>query len=500
MYPHTTSEMALQSMLFGHRLRQNQTKYEYLLEFLLVAISPKALQKSTYGDISFEEMFPIDSRIAQANLKYSPIIRMGLKRFIFMPSGKLEGKAIVDKEAYEDLLRELETKMDGRGNYKDHLFLLQSLLGGYAATEQNRSWFVQSMLPICPEVIFPEAMGSKKYRVDSIKKDSFSLDYDFDFKQRTYFCRGGEIYYLHLLQAMQENPEFQEPIEGQLSALLHAYPAFSTLSHYIQNTWEEYLSAQKQVKGSIAMDLSGIPDEFSVRGRHSLDELKNLLESNCHPFEKLELLSICLLIQIFRMMYQKAGTEEHSNYWVVDINSQDFENKEMKKFAQTNFAKNEELIKKHLYDGFEKYKENLKEKDEKTAIRNGYEDTVQVFRKMGKTLGMIIPLTGTGMRFTLSEDIVKFLVLALVPPGTMTTLDDFLDRMHTHFAMVIGPEEYRKEAKGSNQIAELSFLEENKRAFAEKMKNCGFLRDISDATAIIENPYEKKVLVHESTD
>ena len=38
----------------------------------------------------------------------------------------------------------------------------------------------------------------------------------------------------------------------------------------------------------------------------------------------------------------------------------------------------------------------------------------------------------------------------------------------------------------------LSFLEENKIAFSQKLKECGFLRDLSDATAIVENPYESE--------
>ena len=39
---------------------------------------------------------------------------------------------------------------------------------------------------------------------------------------------------------------------------------------------------------------------------------------------------------------------------------------------------------------------------------------------------------------------------------------------------------------------DFSFLEANLDAFAQKLKDCGFLRDLSDATSIVENPYERE--------
>ncbi len=306
MYPETTAEMPLQSHLFGHRLKSSQTKYEYLLEFLLVALSPKSLQITSLADSAYDEMFPIDKRIKTINLQYFPKVRMGLKRFIFFSKGKLDGKAPIDKEAYQTLLRELEDNMKGQGNYKEHLFLLENLLSGYTATDESRSWFVQCLLPICPEVIFPESMGPKKLRFEHLKKEDsvINIDYDFDFHQRTYFSRGGEIYYLHVLQGIQDHPDYRQPIQEQLHALLHAYPAFGKLSQFIQKTWEDYLTTQSgQVIEEVKMGLTGIPEEFSVRSHHTLMELKNLLESNCHPFEKMELLANGLLLQMLCMMF-----------------------------------------------------------------------------------------------------------------------------------------------------------------------------------------------------
>ena len=60
--------------------------------------------------------------------------------------------------------------------------------------------------------------------------------------------------------------------------------------------------------------------------------------------------------------------------------------------------------------------------------------------------------------------------------------------------MVIGPKQYKVEMEKEcvKPVGDFSFLEENKKAFAQKLKDCGFLRDLSDATSIVENPYEQE--------
>ena len=60
--------------------------------------------------------------------------------------------------------------------------------------------------------------------------------------------------------------------------------------------------------------------------------------------------------------------------------------------------------------------------------------------------------------------------------------------------MVVSQEHYRRAADDGAvpENENVMFLNANKNAFAQKLKDCGFLRDLSDATAIVENPYEKE--------
>ncbi len=499
MYPSDykpAKQIPLQSYLFGHRIQDSQTKYEYLIEFLQVAISPKALE---YNNKRFTEMFPVDEDGCDHHMKYYPVSRIGLKRFVFFPKSKLDGKAEVDKKAYEECLKAIEQKMSG-GNptqYKNAITIMQNLLNGFSAVNQNRSWFDQNMLPVCPEVILPEGMGIKSWRqkLDFQQCDP-DIDSKFDFKKYTYMCRGGEIYYLHLLNAINERPEYRDTIEIRLREMITSFPQFSCLCNFIQNTWEDFMAVSPDDKPVLSKDLGAIPECFKVRNKYTLEELENFLNSKCHPFEKMEIFSNGLILQMLRMMYLAASTDSSSNCWLIDVNCKGFENQEMKKAAINAFKRNEETISTYLYAGMNELGSMLMDdpSEETKLIKAAADDSYRLFRKLGKSLGIIIPNTGTGMRFTISEDIVKFLVLSIIPPKHMITLDEFIDLLYEHYGMVIAPAQYKKEmASGSlNTVTDLSFMEENKNGFAQKLKECGFLRDLSDATSIVENPYDKE--------
>lgn len=499
MYPSDykpAKQIPLQSYLFGHRIQDSQTKYEYLIEFLQVAISPKALE---YNNKRFTEMFPVDEDGCDHHMKYYPVSRIGLKRFVFFPKSKLDGKAEVDKKAYDECLKAIEQKMSG-GNptqYKNAIAIMQNLLNGFSAVNQNRSWFDQNMLPVCPEVILPEGMGIKSWRqkLDFQQCDP-DIDSKFDFKKYTYMCRGGEIYYLHLLNAINERPEYRDTIEIRLREMITSFPQFSCLCNFIQNTWEDFMAVSPDDKPVLSKDLGAIPECFKVRNKYTLEELENFLNSKCHPFEKMEIFSNGLILQMLRMMYLAASTDSSSNCWLIDVNCKGFENQEMKKAAINAFKRNEETISTYLYAGMNELGSMLMDdpSEETKLIKAAADDSYRLFRKLGKSLGIIIPNTGTGMRFTISEDIVKFLVLSIIPPKHMITLDEFIDLLYEHYGMVIAPAQYKKEmASGSlNTVTDLSFMEENKNGFAQKLKECGFLRDLSDATSIVENPYDKE--------
>ena len=490
----------LQSILFGHRIQPGQTKYEYLIEFLQVAIAKKLNTDDAPGSPQFEteEMFPIQEA-ADGRFRYAPRQRIGLKRFIFFPQSKLDGKANVDKDAYAACVEVLKSQIDNENAIQkgNSISIIQSLLAGFSAVNQSRSWFDQNVLPVCPEVILPEGLGVKSRRQDlKFCIDEPDADKEFAYDRYTYMCRGGEIYYLHLLNAISEYPIYKDVIESQLRKIITSFPQLSHLCNFVQDNWESYYTASSDVpQRPKNKELGSIPSKFSERNRHTLIELENFLCSKSHPFEKMEILANGMILQIMRMMYLAAATEHESNCWVIDVNCAGYENAEIKKRAISALRHNEEVISAYLYQGLAEYRPLLDQgKDDQVLIKNAADDSYRLFRKMGKMIGIVIPNTGKGMRFSLSEDIIKFLVLSLIPPRQMVTLDDFAELLYEHFGMVIGSKQYEREMNHGSvaEVGDMSFLTLNLQAFAQKLKECGFLRDLSDATSIVENPYERE--------
>ena len=66
--------------------------------------------------------------------------------------------------------------------------------------------------------------------------------------------------------------------------------------------------------------------------------------------------------------------------------------------------------------------------------------------------------------------------------------------LYEHFELVISAEHYSRAVTEGKVVPlnNVAFLNANKEDFAQKLKECGFLRDLSDATAIVENPYESE--------
>ncbi len=100
-------------------------------------------------------------------------------------------------------------------------------------------------------------------------------------------------------------------------------------------------------------------------------------------------------------------------------------------------------------------------------------------------------MNGPFERFSLSEDVIRFLVLALIAPQEKMTLSMFLEKLYEHYNIVIGPAEYKKMVGESIEINEslANSFAENVIAFQAFLKATGFLRELSDATSIVVNPY-----------
>lgn len=482
---------AIAAEIYGNRFHADQTLYEYLIEFLLIFVS---------GDDDVEnpkEKLKFHNPNATGPLHYTVQPRIGLKRFIFFDKNKKNDAVEIDKIAYQEMINVLKEKIndDDEENKIELISCLQDLLHGYAVVLKKRTWCAQALLPICPELIFCEAMPNSRERAGLKWKTPEKgipvkeVDNSFDFSKHNFLARGGELYYLHILQGLQGYPEKQKKLEALLyEQLVVNGKKMSQIANFIQDTWEEHMGYDRHPE--VKLHMSFIPENaYTNIATDSVDELINYMSCRMHPIKKIELLSKGIMIQVMRMLsvattnYLKKDRE----CWIVDMHGS--ESTTVKRIATEGLIEIQDVF----FTAFGKnVSDDLNGESRQKQINKMRKDSYDVFKAKGKELQLIIPTSGPNERFSLAEDVIRFLVLSLIAPGQKMTLDMFLEKLYDKYRFVIGPVQYKKmSASMQNDVALSSSFTDNLKSFQSFLKATGFLRELSDATSIVINPYEE---------
>jgi len=475
------------SMLFGNRFKSDQTLYEYMIEFLLVYSSAKS-DNLTDGKMSFHDT------IIEKKLSYWVEPRMALRRFVFYDKARKKGTIKADEQAYQEMIKLLKAKMEDMSeeDKNEYLESIQDLFHGYAVVIKNRFWGAQALLPICPEFMMCGCDPSEKKRKAAVKwdDDPITVDSKFSFDRRNFLARGGELYYLHLLQGLEGQPEKKNTLEYLLNDLVAVQcEKISKMASFVQETWEKGMGFDRD-ELSQQLNLSFIPENaYKECEVYSVDELINFLSCKMHPINRMEILAKGIMFQIMRMMSWRV-----SNYlgndkrkWIVDMKGASKDS--VKKIAADAYSALEADFMTVLNQIAREF--DISEDEMMTCVQKAKQDSLDIFRAKGKEMQCIIPNKGAFERFSLSEDIIRFLVLALIAPGEKMTLNMFLEKLYEHYGIVIGPNEYRKSLENDNSLdtSLASCFAENEVAFQKFLKETGFLKELSDATSIVTNPY-----------
>lgn len=478
----------ISNVLFGNRLKSDQTLYEYLVEFLLVYSSAKNLDMES-GKLEFHS---ID---VETKLSYWVEPRMALRRFIFYDKSRKTGTIKEDEKAYQKMISFIESKMEGLNDEEktEYIDSIQDLFHGYAVVIKKRFWGAQALLPICPEFMMCGCDPSEKKRKYALKKDNAPLDTidtAFSFDKRNFLARGGELYYLHILQGLQSCPEKKKTLEVLLNDLVvKQCKKISQMASFIQKSWEEGMGFDRE-RLSQQLNLSYIPENAYIECEEdSIDELINFLSCKMHPINRMEVLAKGVMFQIMRMMSCRVanylGVEKRK--WIVDMKGASTDT--VKKIAAESYSNFEADFMTALNRLAREL--DISEDELMTNISKAKKDSLDIFRAKGKEMQCIIPNKGAFERFSLSEDVIRFLVLALIAPEEKITLNMFLEKLYDHYGIVIGPNEYRKSLDSDIEleISLSSSFADNEIAFQNFLKETGFLRELSDATSIVTNPY-----------
>ena len=494
--------------LYGRRYFKDQTSVEYLAELLLVFISKKGASQTD------EYSFSIDGNQPG---EYWPQAKTSLKLFSFFSGSKLETRHTVHQETYLQALTDLKEKMDFSDDEKDNVVrLFQSLLGGFVGVSKNRTWVAQNFLPLSPSLIARE-IG---WRHTDALKNGVSVWKDaekyFDTSSHMFMARGGEMLFLQLSHLFSKSnsdvthhfddnssykhlnsisiPNLKHEIEANLKNLLTgAVKPVADIATFIENSMEEHTFDDLEKKPA---SLGWIPVTTVPEAYLFATELKNITSSSLSDLEKLDLLKTLCSMQVLRNLCFQSYRLEPKNTelksfigqytWVVSDPKTPPGNA-IRKIAQKSFEKIEEVLFRALYNTEENMKssgtEDIKMND---ALKHGF----QIFRKIAKDVGLVIPPKGQGQRFVLTPKLLRFLVVSLIEPGQRIRLTEFYKRVFAHYGIALGELQLATALSLTNNKNETQqyAISADTTWVEESLQQGGFLVELSDAVSIVINP------------
>ena len=150
--------------------------------------------------------------------------------------------------------------------------------------------------------------------------------------------RGGELYYLHLLQGLDGDKNRQNKLEHLLNDLVNGQcQKISKLANYVQESWEEQYLLDKTAL-SQKLEVAYIPATgYKECGRSSVDELISYLSCKLHPITRIEILAKGVMFQIMLMMSFRVADYlgKETPIWIVDMKAENTDT--VKKIAHESF-------------------------------------------------------------------------------------------------------------------------------------------------------------------
>lgn len=488
--------------LYGRRFIKDQTPIEYLAEFLLVFSSAKSEQ----GDGTYK--FTINT----SSPGYYPENRLALKLFSFFPYSKLETRHPTHRQAYLDCLELVRDAVSGCMDHEkkdETVRLIQSLFHGFVGVAKNRTWVTYTFMPASNFLLARELdwLNSEAIRDKSLKKwdsEYFATD------RHNFMARGGEVLFLQLanlflgtndynIQYLLEKREYQHidknlvdlknNLEEKLRQILEeTIKPIGGLAQLIENRLEKYkLDFTKKAS------LGWVPAISKSEALLFAYEMNNICSSKLDALDKLELLKILCCLQVLRSLCFQANRIDDmqrktvgfiGKYAWVATDPQATTSAPIRQIAQTSFERIDRTLFRVLR------KKEIQPSSEKSSTSEAEKHGYQIFKKISKEIGLVIPIKGQGQRFTLNQNLLRFLVAALIKPGERVRLTVFYQRVFAYYGIALGGQELTTaltwigHASGGTSYA----VSSSTAWIEEALQQGGFLVELSDAVSMVHNP------------
>lgn len=512
--------------LFGRRFRDDQTEIEYLIELMLLFVSAKKIGKIRLEGYQrpdewkgFPETAELQKCAEGEPLIYYPKMHLMIKLFAFLGASGIDGRHQSHLEKHEALVSNLKHHLNEAPSItkNEAIDLMEQVLMGFIGVSGTRVWSAHSFLPLAPELIAGEAIWEKTKgkREPNLKWHEVWEKKMFSFSKHDFLARGGELLYLQLcnLFRLADDPalaafekqigysgaasDLQRQIEANLKDFLTRKPApiLNQIGQWIEkNEGEAPVSISREEKGA---ECGWCPVESWREAYLFATELRNISGALLDPMEKLEMLKFCCVFQVLRSLSAQAGRYWRHNplrhdenavlpfAWI--ITDPDLTDRALKTIARKNLLRVKEMFHAALRT---RCIQTLK--NGKKTYRNADKQGTDLFIKLAKNIGLVAPKTGPGARFVLRENLLRYLVLALVPPGARMRLTTFLKLLHRHYGAAISGTLLDDAIAWTSPEQRVQAPSERKKWLEDKLLATGFLIPLSDAVSLIHNPFSEE--------
>ncbi len=503
----------LSAHIWGHRFKDGQRGAEYVLEFL---------------NILFGAGYSL------GNEEYYRIKSSGLRRFVFegvKEGAGTKGSILILKDDEKARLQQAVEEKDLQV-LKQFLRNLEIVQYDTTGKEADRSWYARSLYPLHESLLYFEL------RKKSDDKGAF---------ERNFFARGGELYFKMLALGTGSNVEQRTFVEERFRSLLTKNKAIENIVGKILLAYNESDSHSKLAEVDAILPKNAHIDNLSLF-KNFAAELEQLLKINLDIYEMFRLLMSLICYQLHRYILERSGDSSDCNYYFFDC--LEGENKHITMQSANNYESHELKIKTKLEAAFEErydqkigddenIRQNLIEwkvtddggnskflslmdlgtlKSRKKLIaqvleqctcpedvRTKLKDVVReimsesmkkeklaITRTISRDGGFATYRRGSGSnyRYTISDAFLQMLVFTKVLPEKKMEFFTFLDVLYRDYGIVIGESQAKESGLYGRSKLNARYFQENEKALRDKLRQNGLLIEFSDATAMIQNPYD----------
>lgn len=518
---------------FGKRLFGDQSLPEFLNELLLILFSPKRLANHPHTPI--ECCFPPRDRLAipgDQRIEYAPSARLNLKLFAFFGASRLDARHKSHRDHFESLRQWLlnclqtEYEHDNLAIIRD----LENLFLGLRSVGDGRTWCAQQFLPLCQNLLTSETIWQETKGKNAANWDE-ALSF-FSNNKYAFMSHGGDVLYYQLCLALSQtkdrilqwsneaglglSPEECDPeglhkdLERALQGLLGKRSGLDALAALISDLETETAArTDHDRRGERRYQSMGWCSAESWReGYLFAVELLRILHAEVDIMDRLILLETACGLHILRTLAARtAALTRQPLPWpgyLLPITAPEEKNITLRAVSQHACKRlrtmQERLIldqlpyctfePKNKGDGSPAALEAAKKKYLGDEVSKKY--VAGLFSSLAKNyLGLIVPRTGSGERFVLSERILRLLVLTLVPAQGHLSLDRFKARARAWHGFVFdaeGFEDTQRWLTGRTAI----FPTRCDAWLRDVLEDGNFLIHLSDACSLVHNPIAER--------